>query len=144
MTSPDAAIAPTSMQDELEPVLVRYRTLKDHKTRLQDELKEQLKPINEELASLEAGLLHLLNTLGVNKLSTKHGTPFKKTFTHVKVEDKEVLQQFVIGNQYWHMLDWKPLSSAVKELHEEDIHIPGITVNTTQVCQVNFAKARTT
>lgn len=108
-----------------------YVQLRDMKKDLADRHKEEMKPINEKMAILEAGLLRALNQTGSESIKTKYGTTYLIDRKSVKIEDWDTTLDHIMKHGLWHMLERRLAKSAVDEYIEaNDAAPPGVSIST--------------
>jgi hypothetical protein len=111
-----------------------YVKLRNLKKKMQERHKEELAPINENMAKLEAFMLDQLNQLQLQNVKTATGeTVYKTTRTSVKASDWAAFLDWVKENEAWEFLVRRPAESMVKEyLEEHEALPPGVSSSTEQ------------
>jgi hypothetical protein len=109
-----------------------YVLLRDKKKALQDKHKEELEPFDEGLMKIEAKLMDLMESSGVEKLGGAAGTAFTKVNTSVTVSDWEQVLDYVRENDAYDLLERRVAKTAAMERGD----VRGLSVNQTKVVQV--------
>jgi hypothetical protein len=114
-----------------------YIKLRDKVDEIRKRQSEELKPLRENMKTLEAWFLRELDQQGAKSIAAESGTAFKSTKTSSKVEDWEATLQFIRSNELWHMLERRVAKTAVEEYLEANGELPpGVAVNREVVVQV--------
>lgn len=110
-----------------------FRKLRDQKKQVEERHKEELAPIKEKMAKLEAGMLKYLmdNNLESTKTEGGAGTIYRTTVNTVKVTDWETVYQYLLENELEHMLTRSVSKTAVVEYMEsqEMDEFPGLSIS---------------
>lgn len=119
-------------------VIAAYLKLREEKTRLADEHKEEMAPLNEKMGKLENYMLSLLNAASVDSMAFKGvGTMFKKNVQSVTVEEWDATLAWIRGGEHWEFLERRVSKTVVQEYSEASGEIPpGIKVTNDVVVQV--------
>lgn len=127
-----AAVTPPNEND----LTFEYIALRDRKKVVADQHADELKPLNDRMAEIEADMLARLGNAGVESLRTPSGTAFKKTTTRYNVEDGEVLVEWLQQNNRLDMMARSIKQDAIREFAEETNTLPpGIGVFSQVVVQ---------
>src|SRR5262245_57424126 len=84
-----------------------YVELRAKKRDMEAQLAEDLKPIHDGMAQLEAMLLKVMQDLGVKSLPTEHGTAYQRTVRSATIQDRKAFREFVVSNGLYDLADWK-------------------------------------
>jgi hypothetical protein len=103
-----------------------YITLRNHKKQATDAFKQSLTKVEEAMEKLEGELLSALNEDGADSLSCKAGTVYKRTETSVTIQDAEAFKEF--ADDHDGVVDIRANKTAVRELMEQGIEVPGVKV----------------
>jgi hypothetical protein len=96
----------------VEDVTRKYIELRDRKAEIARRHQEELAPLNEAMGHIEAWLLHQMNTLGVDTLKNKAGTPYKSSVNSVHLVDGAVFKGHIFApaieaiNHYLHAVGY--------------------------------------
>lgn len=107
--------------------------LRNLKKKMQDKHKEELAPVNEAMAKLEAFMLQELNNQQLQNVKTAGGaTVYKSSRTSVKAGDWEAFLNWVKENNAWEFLVRRPAESIVKDYLEEHGALPPGVLSSTE------------
>jgi len=116
---------------DINQMVAAYIQLRDQKKQIQDRHKEELETTIAKMAIVEAGLLDMLNTTGVESARTDAGTAYKNTRVKARVENREAFFGFVKDNDLYHMLSSAVSDPAIREFIEANGEAPpGVGINT--------------
>ncbi|MFW6061672.1 MAG: hypothetical protein ACOC93_02585 [Planctomycetota bacterium] len=101
-----------------------YTSLRQQKEDLEQRHKEELAPLKEKMAKVEAALQKVMNENNLTNLKGQHGTAYLSTQASVRTRDKDELLQWARGNERWDALDIKPNKTVAQQ---EDL--PGVDVS---------------
>lgn len=118
----------------IQEVVSAYIKLRDQKTAVKTRHSEELAPINSKMYRLESWLLNQLNSSGSESVRTDAGTVYKSVRTSAKVEDWDVVLDYILANNLTHMLEKRVSKAAVEEFVEAQGEAPpGVSINR-EVC----------
>ncbi len=114
----------------VDDFVAQYVKLRDFIKKESDAFDERLKPYKDAMALIESQLNQKMLDDGVESFKTEHGTADKTTTLSVKTEDKDSFVRYVIGEQAFELVDFRPLKEGVKEFMERngDAPPPGVGV----------------
>jgi hypothetical protein len=113
-----------------------YIALRDEKKVIASRHQDELAPINDRMARIEAVMLARLDRQEVQSVKTTKGTAFKKTSTSYSVGDPEVLFPWIEANGRTDMLTKAIRPDAMREYAEEHKALPpGVEVFSRTVVQ---------
>jgi len=102
-----------------------YIRLRDTKQRKEKEFEEAVKlAFSDRMREIEVTLIDTLNELGVESISGKSGTAYKKVSTSVTVADPREFRRHVIGTEQWDLTDWRANKTIINEMIERGEPIP--------------------
>jgi len=114
----EVQVTPAEMVEE-------YIQLRDAKRLADEKYAEFVKTtFSDKMQALEVQLLDTLNKLGVDSLSSKEGTVYRKLTTSVTVADARDFRQFVTEGENWDLIDWRANKTAVNDLVEAGEPVP--------------------
>ena len=115
-----------------------YVKLRNLKKKIKARHSEELAPINDNMAKLEAFMLDELNKQNLSNVKTSAGVVvYKSTRTSVKAADWEAFLSWIKENEAWEFLVRRPAESMVKEyLEEHEALPPGVASSTEQTVGV--------
>lgn len=113
-----------------------YIALRDEKKVIASRHQDELAPINDRMARIEAVMLARLDRQEVQSVKTTKGTAFKKTSVSYSVGDPEVLFPWIEANGRTDMLAKSIRPDAMREYAEEHKSLPpGVEVFSRTVVQ---------
>jgi hypothetical protein len=124
-------------QFNVEKVVEGFIKLRDKKQELVKKHKEELAPINDQLALMEGWLQRDLQSRSVKSQKTTAGTAYLATLGKATVRDRDALVKFVIQNNMFDLFENKVSKSVVEDYLENtgDV-VPGVEYNETVVCRI--------
>lgn len=108
----------------LDRLIAQYVELRDTKTKLTAEAKEQVGALDDKMGKLEVDILQQLNAMGVESVRTKEGTAYKKTTRSTTVGSWDDFLPWVKETDSWHMLNRAANKTAVLEYLDEQEELP--------------------
>lgn len=121
----------------VEDVVRGYVKLRDKKNEIKRRHSEELSPINEKMATLEAWLQRDLVNRSVQSQKTAAGTAYLSTDARATVKDRDAYLQFVIENEKWDLIENRASKTVVQDYLEETGEVvPGVHYEVTQVVRV--------
>jgi hypothetical protein len=139
------AVEPVAPTMDASTLIDKYRRLRAKKEEIAEEQKKIMAQYNAGLDYLEGMLLSLMNSMGVDKLSTSTndekfgGTVYKTTTTHTSVNSWSSTLDFIKEHEAWELLETRVNKSAVLSILEETGElVPGVTI--VQRINVNVRK----
>src|SRR4029077_15142943 len=115
------------MTTDMKPadMVTEFIKLRDEKKRFEDIAATKCQELyGDRMTEIEAQLLDLLNTLGVESLAGKNGSVYKKISVSVTTADAREFRRHVIGNEAWDLADWRPNKTVVNDMVEAGEPIP--------------------
>lgn len=103
----------------ISDVIQKYIELRDQKSQLEKEHKEEVKELKGHMARLEAALLEQLDAQGVQSFKTDQGTAFTTTGDRAVVRDWEATLDFIRDEGAYDLLERKVSRVAVRAYIEE-------------------------
>ncbi len=115
-----------------------YVSLRDQKKNAEETFKAFLKAnYTRRMDEIETILLATLNEHNLDSVKAATGTAYKSQEVSVTVADPREFQRHVIGQELWHLIDWRANKTAVKAyLEEEQTLPPGVNYSATYVVNV--------
>ena len=114
--------------------------LRTQKALLDAEYKEKIAPINDKIQKIECALLAKMQKEGVDSYKTGHGTVYKSMRTSVSCPDKSAFMDYIKKNNYFELLEVRPLKTAIEEFNAGHGFLPP-GVDYSQEVKLNFRKA---
>jgi len=116
---------------KLDAVITGVVTLRDQIDALKKQHKEQLAPLNEKMAKLEAYLLSQLQLSGSTSIAAKGvGTAYIQNVLSVTVEDWSATLDWIKKTEAWDFLERRVSKTVVQEYMESQGEVPpGVKTN---------------
>lgn len=108
-----------------------YLAIRNERDRILREYEAADKELKAEMATLEAGLLEICNTVGANSINTKNGTVIRSIKERATCSDWDNFKKFVLENQQVDLLEKRIHQTNFKtfmEEHSDDGLPPGVNV----------------
>jgi len=118
---------------DINAVVAHYIKLRDEIKALRERHKEELAPMQADMATIEAALHKHMHDQGVQSLKTQAGTPYISEITNIKVTDWEAALQQIINTQQWDLLYRNVAKRAFLDSGKE---LPGIETSVIQKVNV--------
>ena len=128
----------TEKKHNMDKLTEQYIALRNKIKKIKEAHKEELAPYNEALEKVENVFMQALLENGVDSMKTPHGTFYKSTVSRSSVADWDECFRFIVENEQWGILAQSVNDTAVKELAEQGIVVPGVTTKT--ITRVNVRK----
>ena len=109
---------------KLNEVVAKYIELRDMKAELQHNYKFKAAKIDEQLDKIEAKLLEVFDSSGMDSCKTEFGTAYTTTKTMASVADPETFFNYVVENQEWALLEKRAAKLAVEQFKEQNGDLP--------------------
>lgn len=121
----------------VEDVIRGFVKLRDKKNEIKRRHSEELAPINEKMATLEAWLQRDLLNRKVQSQKTEAGTAYLSTDARATVKDRDAYLDFVRDKGMWDLLENRVSKTVVRDYLEETGEVvPGVHYEVTQVVRV--------
>lgn len=117
-----------------------YRNLRTEKEAIKARHVEELRPIAEAMAKIEAWLLRELNAAGAQHIATPVGTAMRVVKKNVTIDDWDTALDHLRKHELWHMLEHRLSKTAVEEYTEsQEENFPGTHISTEITVQIRKA-----
>ena len=121
----------------VEDVIRGFVKLRDKKNEIKRRHSEELAPINEKMATLEAWLQRDLLNRKVQSQKTEAGTAYLSTDARATVKDRDAYLDFVRDKGMWDLLENRVSKTVVRDYLEETGEVvPGVHYEVSQVVRV--------
>jgi hypothetical protein len=114
----------------VDKAVEKYISLRDAKKVIADRHKEEMKPYNDAMTKIEAGVQKILIGQGGNSMKTPYGTAYLSTVTRPVIQDWKVCKQFILDNDLIDMMVQKLSPAAVEEFVESQGDLPPGVIQT--------------
>ena len=109
---------------KVDDAVKTYLALRDKKAQMDKKYKADRAVITGAMDKIEAALLQMFQTAGVESIRTAHGTPYISTRESVTVADRDSFFEFVIEQEAFDMLESRASKNAVMQYKEETGELP--------------------
>ena len=117
----------------IDKAVEKFIALRDAKKVIQDRHKEELRPMNEAMLSIETAVQRILISQGATNMKTPAGTAYLSTTTRPSITDWSVTRGFILENDLIDMMVQKLTPSAVEEYVEGNGQLPPGVVMTSDI-----------
>lgn len=122
---------------KLSEAVALYIQLRDKKAQMKAEFEASVAPLNEKMERLEAKLLDVFNTTGMDSVKTEFGTAYTSTRTSASVADRDAFMNFVKSRDEWSLLEVRASKTAVDQYRAEfDDVPPGVSYREERVVNI--------
>ncbi len=108
----------------VDTVVRTYVALRAEKERINNEAKEKVRVLDEQMKKLEAWLQNKMHDDGVNSFATDSGTAYKATVEQATVTDMDAFLDYVRNNEAYHLLEKRVSKTGVRALLDEGQPLP--------------------
>lgn len=117
---------------KIDQVIAAVITMRDQIDAKKKQHKEELAPLNEKMAKLEAFIQLQLTKAGVNSMAAKGvGTAFLQNVTSVTTEDWDATLAWIKAQESWEFLEHRVSKTVVQDYMESTGEVPpGVRVST--------------
>jgi hypothetical protein len=115
------------MTTDMKPteLVTEFIRLRDEKKRFEEIAAAKcLELYGARMDEIEGQLLDMLNTLGVESITGKNGTAYKKVSTSVTIADAREFRRHVIGTEAWDLADWRANKTVINDMVEQGQEVP--------------------
>lgn len=109
---------------KLNELVAKYIELRDKKYALKHEYDFKAAKVDEVLDKIEAKLLEVFDSSGMESCKTEFGTAYASTRSTASVADPETFMQYVIENQEWSLLEKRAAKLAVEQFKDVNGDLP--------------------
>ena len=108
-----------------EELISAYIQLRDRRAQRKAAFEADDNPDKGFMDKIEAKLLARLNDAGLTSFSCRGvGTAYTKMKTSITAADKQVYLDFIKKQELWHLLEIRPMKTAVEEYLEQNQELP--------------------
>jgi hypothetical protein len=100
---------------KLSEAVSLYIKLRDKKAAMKKEFEVSIAPLNEKMDKLEAKLLEVFNTTGMESVRTEFGTAYSSVRSSATVADRDSFISYVRSHDDWALLEVRPAKLAIEE-----------------------------
>lgn len=114
----DIQVKPADLVEEF----IQLRSEKQAaEARFEEELKKRY---TDRMEVIQVQLLDQLNALGIDSISGKTGTAYKKISVSATIVDGREFRRHVIGSEQWELANWSVNKTVLNEMVERGEPIP--------------------
>jgi hypothetical protein len=123
---------------KLSDAVSLYIRLRDQKAQMKAEYDAAVAPVIEKMEKLEAKLLEIFNTTGMDSVKTEFGTAYATTRTSATVADRDTFMEFVKAREEWALLEVRASKAAVEQFRAANDNElpPGVNLREERVVNV--------
>jgi hypothetical protein len=123
---------------KLSDAVSLYIRLRDQKAQMKAEYDAAVAPVIEKMEMLEAKLLQVFNTTGMDSVKTEFGTAYATTRTSATVADRDTFMEFVKAREEWALLEVRASKAAVEQFRAANDNElpPGVNLREERVVNV--------
>lgn len=108
-----------------EELIAAYIALRDRRAQRKAAYETDDSPDKQYMDKIEVKLLERLNAAGLTSFSCRGvGTAYTKMKSSCTAADKVMFMDFVRNHELWHLLEVRPMKTAVEEYLEEHQELP--------------------
>jgi len=109
---------------KMSDLVAKYIELRDKKAEYKAEYDVKVGRIEEALDKIEAKLLEVFDSAGMDSVKTEAGTAYVSTRTAASVADRDTFMEFVRTNDEWPLLEIRASKAAVEEYRSQHEDLP--------------------
>lgn len=126
---------------KLSELVEKYIALRDKKAKMKAEYEAQVKNVEQVMDKIEAKLLEVFDSTGLESAKCETGTAYVSVRTSASVADKDAFMNYVKDNGEWSLLEVRASKTAVDQFKaaNDDQLPPGVSWSAERV--VNFRRS---
>lgn len=125
---------------KLSELVAKYIELRDKKYELKHQYEFKAAQLDEVLDKIEAKLLQVFDSAGMDSVKTEFGTAYASTRATASVADKETFMNFIKENEEWSLMEVRAAKLAIEQYKTANGDLPpGINYREERV--VNFRRS---
>lgn len=125
---------------KLSDLVAKYIELRDKKYELKHQYEFKAAQLDEVLDKIEAKLLQVFDSAGMDSVKTEFGTAYASTRATASVADKETFMNFIKENEEWSLMEVRAAKLAIEQYKTANGDLPpGINYREERV--VNFRRS---
>ena len=109
---------------KMSDLVAKYIELRDKKAEYKAEYDVKVGRIEEALDKIEAKLLEVFDSAGMDSVKTEAGTAYVSTRTAASVADRDSFMEFVRTNDEWPLLEIRASKATVEEYRSQHDDLP--------------------
>lgn len=125
---------------KISDVVAKYIELRDKKAELKHEYDFKVAKVDEVLTKIEAKLLEVFDSAGMDSVKTEFGTAYSSTRSSASVADKETFMNFIKENDEWSLMEVRAAKLAIEQYKDANGDLPP-GVNWREERVVNFRRS---
>ena len=109
---------------KISELVAKYVEVRDKKAQFKAESEAKLAKYDEALDKMEAALLKVFDSTGMESVKTEFGTAYTSTRTAASIADPDAFMTYCKENDAWHMLEKRVSKAAVEQYKDEHQDVP--------------------
>jgi 5'-3' exonuclease len=109
---------------KLSDLVAKYIELRDKKYELKHQYDFKAAQLDEMLGKIEAKLLQVFDTAGMDSVKTEFGTAYASTRSTASVADKETFMNFIKENEEWSLMEVRAAKLAIEQYKTANGDLP--------------------
>lgn len=102
----------------------KYIELRDKKASHKAEYEAKVLKLDEVINKIEAKLLEVFNSTGMDSVKTEFGTAYRSTRSTASVADRDIFFGFVKEKEEWPLLEIRASKTAVEQYKAANEELP--------------------
>lgn len=125
---------------KLDELISKYIELRDKKAQLKADYSAKAARIDEVLEKIEAKVLDVFDSAGIDSTRTQFGTAYTSKRTTATIADKETFMEFVKKEEAWPMIIARANSPVIDQYVDSTGEVPpGLDFRTERTINVRRA-----
>jgi len=112
-------------QTNIGEIIRRYVELRDSLSEWKKKMDEEERARKTELEKIEVQILQKADELGVDSFKTEHGTAYKTTDEHFRIDNWEEFVDYVKKTDNFSLFQKRVTKTVAKEVYTETGELPG-------------------
>lgn len=109
---------------KLSELVAKYIELRDKKYELKHQYEFKAAQLDETLSKIEAKLLQVFDSAGMDSVKTEFGTAYASTRSTASVADKETFMNFIKENEEWSLMEVRAAKLAIEQYKTANGDLP--------------------
>jgi len=109
---------------KLSELVAKYIELRDKKYELKHQYDFKAAQLDETLGKIEAKLLQVFDSAGMDSVKTEFGTAYASTRSTASVADKETFMNFIKENEEWSLMEVRAAKLAIEQYKTANGDLP--------------------
>ena len=109
---------------KLSDLVAKYIEMRDKKYELKHQYEFKAAQLDEVLGKIEAKLLQVFDSAGMDSVKTEFGTAYASTRSMASVADKETFMNFIKENEEWSLMEVRAAKLAIEQYKDANGDLP--------------------